>query len=75
MPKLIKLSAALSLVAFSSLPNMAHASMKYECKRYVNGDYKGYTTVVADNKKEAEKKAYKKFKNNLKKKVDYVMCK
>lgn len=51
------------------------ASMKYECNRYVGGDYKGFTYVVANSKSEAESKAYDKFKNQLAKRVDYVKCK
>ncbi len=57
------------------LGSSAMAGMKYECNRYVGGDYKGYTTVVANNKAEAESKAYDKFKNQLGKRVDYVKCK
>jgi len=57
------------------LTSVANASLKYECNRYVNGDYKGYTYVVADNKIKAEKKAYTKFKDYLDKEVDYVKCK
>lgn len=75
MHKLLKLSVILSAVALANFSNTAHAGMKYECSRYVNGDYKGYTTVVANNKEEAEIKAKKKFKNDLNKKVDYVKCK
>jgi hypothetical protein len=53
----------------------ASADMKYECNRYVNGECKGFTYVVAKNKAEAEHKALIKFKDNLSKKVDYVKCK
>ncbi len=55
--------------------SVANASLKYECNRYVSGEYKGYTYVTANNKAEAEQKAYKKFKEELGKKVDYVKCK
>lgn len=65
----------LGLVALATFSSMANASMKYECSRYVNGDYKGFIKVVANNKSEAENKAYKKYKNELKMKVDYVKCK
>ena len=51
MKKLIS-SAIIIIVA-----TLANASLKYECSRYVNSSYKGWTTVVANNKKEAEKKA------------------
>lgn len=65
----------LMVVLATAGSGVAHASMKYECNRYVGGDYKGFTYVVADNKAQAEKKAYAKFKNDLGKKVDYVKCK
>jgi len=65
----------LSLVAFATMTSGANASLKYECSRYIGGSYQGYTTVVANNKSEAEKKAYIKFKEKLKKRVDYVKCK
>lgn len=64
-----------AVMALGMMSVIAQAGMKYECNRYVGGDYKGYTTVVADNKSEAEQKAYTKFKNELGKKVDYVKCK
>jgi len=65
-------------MAFAALGMMsvaANAALKYECNRYVGGEYKGYTYVVANNKAEAEQKAYQKFKYDLGKKVDYVKCK
>ena len=65
----------LSLVAVATISSVANASLKYECSRYVNGSYQGWTTVVANNKAEAEKKAYVKFKEKIGKKVDYVKCK
>jgi hypothetical protein len=65
----------LSLVAIATMLSVANASLKYECSRYVNGSYQGYTTVVANNKSEAEQKAYVKFKEQLEKRVDYVKCK
>ena len=55
--------------------NLASASMSYECSRYVAGEYKGYIKVSANNRKEAEKKAYLKYKNELDMKVDRVKCK
>jgi len=69
MKKLIS-SAIILIVA-----TIANASLKYKCSRYVNSSYKGWTTVVANNKKEAEKKALLKFKEKLGKQVDYVKCK
>jgi len=63
------------VVAVAGFSGVANASMKYECNRYVHGEYQGYTYVVANNKSEAEHKAYDKFKNDLGKKVDYVKCK
>jgi hypothetical protein len=72
----VKMSKSIALaIPLIFLPLTASASMKYECSRYVNGEYKGYTTVVADSKSQAEKKAYKKFTNKLGKKVDTVKCK
>jgi len=65
----------LGLVTLATFSSMANASMKYECSRYVSGDYKGFIKVVANNKDEAENKAYNKYKNELKMKVDYVKCK
>ncbi len=53
----------LELTALVTLSSMINASMKYECSRYVGGDYKGFIKVVANNKGEAENKAYKKYKN------------
>jgi len=65
----------LGLVALATFSSMSNASMKYECSRYAGGDYKGFIKVVANNKDEAEKKAYEKYKNELKLKIDYVKCK
>jgi len=65
----------LSLVAIATISSVANASLKYECSRYVGGEYQGWTTVVANNKSEAEQKAYVKFKEQLEKRVDYVKCK
>jgi len=65
----------LGLVALVTLSSMANASLKYECSRYVGGDYKGFIKVVANSKEEAEKKAYAKYKYDLKIKADYVKCK
>jgi len=53
----------------------AMASMSYECNRYVNGEYQGFIKISANSKSEAETKAYNKYKNKLKLKVDYVKCK
>jgi hypothetical protein len=66
---------SLCLVIILIFTISANASMSYECNRYVNDDFKGFTTIVANNKQEAESKAYIKFKEELGKKVDYVICK
>jgi len=58
-----------------SLTVVVSASLKYECSRYVNGEWQGYIDILADSKTEAEEKAYKKYKEVLKMKVDYVKCK
>lgn len=47
--------------------------LKYECSRYVNGEYQGFITVTADNRQEAERKAYEKYRK-LRLRVDYVKC-
>ena len=65
----------LSLVALATMSSVASASLKYECSRYVNENYQGWTIVIANNKSEAEQKAYVKFKEQLGKRVDYVKCK
>ena len=65
----------ISFIVLASLSGAAQAGMKYECSRYVDGEWKGFTTVVAENKEEAERKAYAKYKNELRMKVDYVKCK
>lgn len=65
----------LGMVAAATLVTLANAGVTYECSRYVNGSYQGWTTVVADNRSDAEQKAYDKFKNDLGKRVDYVKCK
>jgi len=65
----------LNIVAIATILSVANASTKYECSRYVSGDYKGFIKIVANNKNEAEKKALKKYKNELKIRVDYVKCK
>ena len=52
----------LGLVALVTFSSVVNASIKYECSRYVGGDYKGFIKVVANNKDEAEKKAYNKYK-------------
>ncbi len=63
---------ALSVGIFSS---SASASLKYECNRYVNGEYQGFIMIYADSRAEAERKAYNKYKHELNLKVDYVKCK
>lgn len=65
----------LGLVTLATLSSILNASMKYECSRYAGGDYQGFIKVAANNKGEAENKAYDKYKNKLKMKVDYVKCK
>ena len=65
----------ISFIVLASLSGAAQAGMKYKCSRYVDGEWKGFTTVVAENKEEAERKAYAKYKNELRMKVDYVKCK
>lgn len=62
-------------LVLAGLSSAAQAGLKYKCSRYVNGEWKGQTSVFADNKKEAERKAYEKYKNELRLKVDYVKCK
>ena len=47
--------------------------LKYECSRYVNGEYQGFITVTADNRQEAERKAYEKYRK-LRLRADYVKC-
>jgi len=64
------LTAALLAAATPSL-----ASTKYECHRYVNNKPEGHVNVSADTGKEAEQLALDKYRNKLKKKVDYVKCK
>lgn len=53
---------------------VSHASLSWECSRYVDGEYQGFTKVSADTKKEAEIKAEQKYKD-LDLKFDYVKCK
>ena len=65
----------IAVMALGMLASVANASLKYECSRYVGGEYQGYTYVTASNRAEAEQKAYIKFKNKIGKKVDYVKCK
>jgi len=64
-----------AVMALGMMVSAANAGLKYECNRYINGNYEGYINVVANNKAEAEKKAYAKYKYKLKYKVDYVKCK
>ena len=61
-------------LVLAGLSGAARAGLKYECGRYVNGEYQGFITVTADNKQEAERKAYEKYKQ-LGLRVDYVNCK
>ena len=61
-------------LVLAGLSDAAQAALGYECSRYVNGEYKGFIKVVADNKQEAERKAYEKYKE-LRLRVDYVKCK
>lgn len=64
----------LVLAGLAGLSGAAQAGLKYECSRYLNGEYQGYITVIANNKQEAERKAYEKYRE-LRLKVDYVRCK
>jgi hypothetical protein len=63
-----------AVMALGMLASVANASLKYECNRYVNGKYEGYIKIVADNKAQAEQKAYAKYKQ-MGHKVDSVKCK
>ena len=63
-----------SVMALGMMVSAAHASLKYECNRYVNGKYEGYIKIVADNKVQAEQKAYAKYKQ-MGYKVHSVKCK
>ena len=67
--------SAIVFLVLGGFSGAAQAGLKYECSRYVNGEYQGYITVTADNKQEAERKAYEKYKNELRLKVGYVKCK
>lgn len=69
----VKKSVIVFLV-LAGLSGAAQAGLSYECSRYVNGEYKGFIKVIADNKQEAERKAYEKYKK-LRLRVDYVKCK
>lgn len=60
-------------LVLAGLSGAARASLKYECSRYVNGEYQGFITVTADNRQEAERKAYEKYRK-LRLRVDYVKC-
>ena len=62
-------------LVLAGLSGTVQAFAKYECNRYVNGKYKGYIKINADNKKEAEWKAYEKYIKELRLEVDYVKCK
>ncbi len=55
-------------------PKVVNASLKYECNRYVDGKYEGFIMMIADNKAQAEKKAYDKYKQ-MGHKVHSVKCK
>lgn len=70
--KMLMVVVLAALIGFSG---SANASLSYECNRYVGGDYKGFIKVVADNKAEAEAKAFEKWKEELKLPVDSVQCK
>ncbi len=70
MKKLLVVSAM--IVGFSM---SAQATMSYECWAYKNGSPDKMTKVSADNKAEAEKKAEKKFRDDLDVSFDYVQCK
>ncbi len=53
---------------------VAFAASKYECYRYVNGHPTGgWISVTANSKKEAEAKAYARFKE-LGGRIDYCKC-
>ncbi len=52
------------------ISNVANAS-RWECNRYVNGKYEGWTEIHADNKVEAEQKCHEKYKK-LGLKFDYI---
>ena len=43
-------------LVLAGLSSAAQAGLPYECSRYVNGEYKGFIKVIADNKQEAERK-------------------
>ena len=47
-----------AVLLISAMSSVSYAGLKYDCSRYVNGSYQGYITIVANNKAEAENKAY-----------------
>ena len=65
--------SAIVFLVLAGLSGAAQAGLSYECSRYLNGEYKGFIKVTADNKQEAERKAYQKYRE-LRLKVDYVRC-
>jgi len=51
-------------------------AMEWVCYRYVNGEPTGgYVKIDANSKSVAEKKALKKYREDLGYKTDYVKCK
>ena len=45
--------SAIVFLVLAGLSGAAQATLSYECSRYVNGEYKGFIKVTADNKQQA----------------------
>ncbi len=65
----------LTIALLVSTCTVSFAGMSYECARYINGEWQGYTNVVANSKEEAERLAFIKFTEELKLKFDSIKCK
>ena len=62
-------------LVLAGLSGTAQAAALWKCSRYVDGEWQGQISVTADNKQEAEWKAYEKYIKELRLEVDYVKCK
>ena len=64
------------ILAMAVLATSLMASSKWTCYRYVDGKPTGGVVYVyANSKDEATKKAMKKYRDELRYRVDYVKCK
>ena len=65
--------AAAALAVYAAAPAQA-GDKRWECSRYVNGEWEGQVVIWAPDRQEAERLAEKKYREDIKKPFDRIRC-